>query len=496
MTPLRREAEKRAFRLGFMNQEVAEMNRSYGAIDSRDGWRGAMFGDTMREGNSPADRLARSGGIDKWLGLLSDKSEDFSRQWGMHAGFRVGEAMGLTNPDDLVALGKELTDKMIANYDPRNRPEVFQGALGSLAGLFQSYMFNFYSRMFRYIETKDGRALATQTAMQAGVFGVDSLPGWDSLNWAFFDRGYAKGEDPVDSMYARFGTDAADLLLHGTLSNLPKLFGQDGIALYTRGDVSARIPGSEWMMLGGAVPVPNLPVFDTLRRAWGGMTAGIAAAKIDSADVGTNQWAEIASNTIVNRPLAGVIEQLGAGGLDTSFDGQVVARTQSTAESVYRWLGVRSMTQEKSVQAFYSDKTAQEEQQARRDALNAATRSAIRGGRFSEVPRLFDEYVKNGGDPRRYSSWVKDATKYALGTRSENRLAQALKDETNRSNASIARLLDGEVGIREGELSTEDYGREAAIDQILRSGWETAPNPGETLNANDPIQGVPARQFP
>lgn len=485
LTPLRREAAARSYRLGYMNQEVAEMNESYAAIQNRDGWRGWALGNKQHQGNTAKDKFIRSGGLDKALGLLSDKSEDFSRQWGMHAGFIVGEAMGLTNPDDLVSLGHELTNKMIANYDPRNRPEVFQGALGSLFGLFQSYMFNFYGRMFRYVETKDGRALATQAAMQAGVFGMDSLPGWDALNYAFFDRGYAKGEDPVDSMYARFGTDTADLLMHGTLSNLPKLFGQDGIALYTRGDVSARIPGSQWTMLADTVPVPNLPVADTITRIWNGVTAGIGAARIDSADVGPNQWAEIASNTIVNRPLAGIIEQLGAGGMDTSLDGQVVARTQSTAESVYRWIGVRSMTQQKSVEAFYADKTAQEEQQGRRDDLNAATRGAIRGGRFEAVPRLFEAYVKNGGDPRRYTSWVKDAAKYALQTRSENRLAQALGDESNRSNATISRLLDGEVGIREGELSTEDYGRERAIEQVMASGWETAETPGLSLDADN-----------
>lgn len=488
MSPLQREAQTRAFRLGFMDQEVAEMNRSYGAIDSRDGWRGFMFGDKMREGTGVTDKLARSGGVDKWLGLLSDKSEGFSRQWGMHAGFRIGEAMGLTDPDDLVSLGHELTNKMIANYDPRNRPEVFQGALGSLAGLFQSYMMNFYGRMFRYIETKDGRALATQAAMQAGIFGMDSLPGWDALNWAYFDRDRGKGEDPVESFYGRFGTDAGDLFLHGTLSNLPKLFGQEGIALYTRGDVSARLPGSQWTMLADTIPVPNLPVFDTLGKIFGGMMAGIGAANIDSSDVGVNQWAEIVSNTLVNRPLAGMVEQAGAGGLDTSLDGQVVARTQTAAESVYRWLGVRSMTQQKSVEAFYADKTAQEEQQGRRDALNAATRSAIRAGRFAEVPKLFSEYVQSGGDPRRYTSWVKDASKYALLTRGENRLNQALADPTNRSNTTISRMLDGEVGVREGELASDDYGRSATIEQVLQAGWQTTPVPSEGLDANNPFQ--------
>lgn len=496
--PFIAEAERKSYRLGYMNQEVAEMNRSYGAIDSRDGWRGWMFGDPQAEGNSIRAKVARKGGLDKALGYLSDKSEDISRQWGMHAGFLVGRALGLENADDLISLGHELTNKMIANYDPRNRPEVFQGALGSLAGLFLSYMINFYTRMFRYIETGDGRALASQAAMQSAVFGVGSLPGWNALNWAFFDRGYAKGEDPVDSIYSRLGTDAGDLFLHGTLSNLPKLFGADGIALYTRGDISARLPGSQWTMIADTVPVPNLPLVDSMLRLGKGVYAGIGALNT-GAPTSATQWAEIASNTVVNRPLAGIIEQLGTGdggifpgttrGLDTSWDGQVVAKTHSTAESVYRWLGIRSEIQQKAVDAFYADKTAQEEQQARRDALNSATRAAIRARDLQSVPLLFEQYVKNGGDPRRYTSWVKDNTKYAMNTRSENRLAQALADKTNRSNNTIQRMLDGEVGITEGELSTEDYGQKETVDQIIQDSWEAAPQPLDTLNANNPISG-------
>lgn len=494
--PFIAEAERKSYRLGYMNQEVAEMNRSYGAIDSRDGWRGWMFGDPQAEGNSIRARIARKGGLDKALGYLSDKSEDISRQWGMHAGFIAGRALGLENADDLISLGHELTNKMIANYDPRNRPEVFQGALGSLAGLFQSYMINFYTRMFRYIETGDGRALATQAAMQSAIFGVGSLPGWDALNWAFFDRGYAKGEDSVESIYSRLGTDAGDLFLHGTLSNLPKLpklvglddYAGDGVALYTRGDISARLPGSQWTMIADTVPVPNLPLVDSMLRLGKGIYAGIGALNT-GAPTSATQWAEIASNTIVNRPLAGLIEQLGAGGNDTSWDGQIVAKTHSSAEMVYRALGVRSETQQKAVDAFYADKNANEEQQARRDAINSATRAAIRARDFQSVPLLFEQYVKHGGDPRRYTSWVKDNTKYAMNTRSENRLAQALADKTNRSNNTIQRMLDGEVGITEGELSTEDYGQKETVDQIIQDSWEATPQPLDTLNANNPILG-------
>jgi hypothetical protein len=104
-------ASRKAFRLGYMDQEVAEMNRAYGAIDSRNGVKAFFLGDPLRKGNSYQDRFIRSGGVDKYLGYLSDKSEAFSRQWGMNAGFRIGKALGM-GADEMVELGHELTNKM------------------------------------------------------------------------------------------------------------------------------------------------------------------------------------------------------------------------------------------------------------------------------------------------------------------------------------------------------------------------------------------------
>jgi hypothetical protein len=477
----------KATRLGYMDQEVAEFQRAWGAIDSKAGWRKFMFGDASHEGKGVKDKFIRSGGIDKWLGLISDKSEAFSRQWGMMAGRRVALSMGIEDVDAQISLAHELTNKMIANYDPRNRPEIFQGALGAPIGLFQSYVFNFYERLFRYAETGDYRAIATQFAMQSAVFGTSSLPGWSALNWAFFDRGQGEGEDPVESLYKRFGSSpdnigmaGGDLLMHGVLANLPKLFGEDGVSLYTRADVQARLPGTEWKTadLGFAqVPMPNIPVVDTLTRLGSGLAQAISAFGATDQTVGLNHLAEIASNTITNRPLAGLIEVFGAGGYDTSRDGQVVSQAKSDMEKVYRVLGVRSMSQQKSIDQFYLNKAAQQEQAARKDVLRGLTRSAIRAGEYDKLPSFFAQYVQEGGDPRYYTRWVKESFNSALDSRSERQLEKVLKDPTNQSNALIGRLLDSQIDVSEDEQATEDYGREAEMNRLIQQGWETTPEP-------------------
>jgi len=479
---------------GRMSQEVDLLTKSFAAIEDRHGWKAWMVGNPAHQGDTVADKIKRNGGLDGMISMLTDKSESWSRQWAMHAGFLAGEAAGITNPQQLVSFAQDISNKTIANYDPLNRPEIFQGALGSVAGLFQSYMLNFYGRMTRYIETKNTRALANQAIMQGAIFGVDSLPGWDTLNSYFFDRGDALGDDPVESMYARFGQTATDLFLHGTLANLPKLFGADGTSIYTRADVSPRLPGSQWTMLADTVPVPNLPAVDTMTKIWHGVTKGIALSKVDG--VGTQEWAELASNVIVNRPLAGIVEQMGAGGYDTDFDGQVISRTQTASEAIYRTLGLRSMTQQKAIEHFYANKTAQEEQLARRDVLTTSTRAAIRDKRFDDVPGLFAQYVEQGGDPSRYSSWINSSIKYALLTRGERQLQTALKDPTNRHNAIINRLIDAKVGVREGEVGVEDYGRADADAQIREFDWTGNYAPKHTVGQGTDESPSPLLESP
>lgn len=474
------EAQKRAFRLGMMDQEVAEYNAAWGAIESKAGWKKFMFGDSNHGGNGLADRFIRSGGVDRAISILSDKSEQLTRQWGMQMGYRVGHAIGIDDADMLNNFAKEITDKLITNYDPRNRPELFQGPLGAMAGLFQSYAFNFYGRMFRYAETGDFRSLATQYAMQTAVFGTASNPGWQALNWAFFDRGDGKlpeGMDPVESIYHRFGPAAGDLLMHGTISSLPKIFGLDGVSVYTRGDSEVRLP------------VINMPVFDTASRIFSGLGA-VASSLKESGSIGPNHLAEIMSNVVTNRPLAGMIETMGtqrsAGtlgegdpgnfGYDTAWDGQVVAESRNMAEAVYRMLGIRSMAQQKEIEAFYQNRTSQEEQNARKDVVRAETRAAIRDGRFDEVPALFQKYVEAGGDSRYYSRWLKETFESALDSRSERQLEKVLKDPENRNMQMIGRLLDAQIDVNEGEQAADDYGRDAQIDQMVEQGWEGTPS--------------------
>jgi hypothetical protein len=482
------EFRTRALKLGFLDQEVAELSEAMAAIKSRDGWRGFVFGNPSADfgtktGLGVRNKIAKSGGLDKWLGILSDKSEAFTRQWGMYLGKRVAEMQGIKNVGDQLDFAHDMTNKIVANYDPRNRPEVFQGPLGAPIGLFQSYVFNYYERMFRYIETGNTRALATQYAMQGAMFGADSLPGWSALNWAFFDNQQGEADDPVDSLYRRFGEQEGDLLMHGVLSNLPKLFGAEGVSLYTRGDSTFRVPANPIGALTDSVGITsgdqggNLPVFDTMRRLVKGIQAGFNQLA-SQGSIAPAHASEIMSNVITNRPLAGLIELTGANGFDTTWDGQVVSQARTGTEQAYRLVGIRSMQQQKEIEAFYQNRNAQEEQAARQSALRGAARSAIRDGRYDEVPLLFQDYVKSGGSPDYYTRWRKDMIESSLDTRGQRMLDDAMRRESEGPNAIIGRLLD--AGTDPLDESEGDYGAKQQAEEEIARNWELTPEPTPT----------------
>lgn len=469
------EFTQKAFARGFMDQEVAELERQFSAIKTPGDVRAFFFGDPKAELDPNAKGLAKmsqyikkKGGLDYYFGYMSDKSEDYSRRVGMYFGRRLAQLHGIESVDDQLAFAHDIANKAIANYDPRNRPEIFQGWLGAPIGLFQSYVTNYYSRMFRLFETANYRTLASQALWQTSVFGIKSFgPFWDQANQMFFDRGGVLTEEATASFERRLGTTEGDLLMYGVLSNLPKMFGGEGASVYTRGDINVRLP------------VVNMPVASSVARIWQGINQGLDAVINNTEGLTGQQAAEILSNTLGNRPLAGLIEMTGAGGYDTAKTGETISQSlrdrddnSTILNTAYRLMGIRSMAQQKEIDSFYADKTAGEEQAARQTTLRLETRANIRAGNFDALPNLFVKYVENGGDLKYFTRWYNDAMESALETRSERRLNDLMKND--KKMASVNRLLD--AGVRpKDEDDADDYGaaqeRRAAVrakvDELL-----------------------------
>lgn len=433
---------------GYLSQEVAEFHRQFGAVESKGSWERFFLGDHNAKG-------FQSKGVVGWLSILSDKSEDFSRSWGHMAGLELAESLGITERAAKHSFAHDIANKMIANYNPSNRPEIFQGALGSTLGLFQSFAQNYYQRMFRYVETKDFGSLMTQLGTQGAIFGVTSLPGWKEFNGLMSHE--SGGENDADfALRNKLGGPAADLIGHGLLSNLPKLFGAPGVDLYSRGDSSVRLPGT--------VQVPAVSV---LTKIWDGINQGIAEFNSTQPGLSGTQLAEIASNMIANRPLAGQIEQFFAHGNDTDRYGQLVTDTRGAMEAAYRLIGLRSERQSEEINAYYANKTAMEHKAGADEILRLATRTAIRAGEMDKLPRIYEQYLTNGGDPRYFRRWLKESYQAATSTRGERQLRSALKDPNKMGQ--VIRLLDAGVTIGADEKTpdtTATYGAPNQGDEL------------------------------
>lgn len=420
---------------GYITQEVAEFHRQMGVASTREGWKRAFFGDPK------ADTEAQRLGLTGIVSYLSDKSEDLTRGWAHISGYKLGQHLGLTDEVMLDSFAHDFANKTIANYDPLNRQAIFQGPFGAPLGLFQSFTVAYYQRLFNYLETGNMRALGTQLASQSAIFGVKTLPGYALLNELVMKEN--DGNDSItDSLYDNMDGNVADLLYMGVLSNLT------GADLASRGDVNPRIPGFQ-----------GLPVIDTLSRAVGGMQQVWKTFADNHPDISTNRYAEIISNMLTNRPIAGAVEVFGSRGedgqsYDTSFDGQVVSESVGFMEQLYRILGTKSIRQSKEIDAFYLDKNANEMQNVKMSNLRESYRSAVRSGEDPDPESYFAQYVLAGGDPRRFTQWMRNNTDAAGKTR-QQRMAERLAKSKNDPEL-LQRLLNMGVDIEEDEPDEEN----------------------------------------
>lgn len=469
---------------GYITQEVAEFQKKFGAIDSKGALMRFLTGDptanpqVRRDFLGRAKESAKEKGLIGAMSILSDKSEDFSRAWAHFGGLEIAEMLGIKSLESKHQFAHELANKMIADYNPLNRPEVFQGAVGAPLGLFQSFMFNYYERMFRYIEKGDKRALATQFATQATLFGAVGMPGYDLLNETLFKASDGK-ESLSDTINQKFSPAFGSVIYGGTLSNLPNLFagmvGEDfdpsrSVDLYSRGDANIRLPGFNF-----------LPAVGVAEKIMDSISAGMVAFSSKNPALTTRQLTEIAALGISNRPIAGLIEQSFNGGDNVDPYWQLRFETESAMETAFRLVGLRSMRQSKELDAFYQNKGAQEIQRAKREALNSSTRAAMRADEYDKLPDIFAKYVEDGGNPQHFRRWVKSAYDSATQTNAKRQLDRLMANPANWEY--VDRLLEAGVDMDvEDNLETYPMGqpeREAKRD-IWTSLSEPLATPNET----------------
>src|SRR3546814_4121438 len=99
--------------------------RQFSAIKTPGAMRSFLFGDPKANTSTLRGRIAKKGGLDYYLGFMSDKSEDYSRRVAMYFGRRVAKAQGINDVEYLLRFAHNFDKQQLANYDTRNRPEIY-----------------------------------------------------------------------------------------------------------------------------------------------------------------------------------------------------------------------------------------------------------------------------------------------------------------------------------------------------------------------------------
>ena len=393
-----------AAKRGFFNQEVAELMKTL----------------THPSEGYAANLISKYGSA---LTYLSDKSEYLSRAIGFMTGHRMAtQVLKMSNKEDALLFAHNFANKVIGDYRPNNRPRIFQGALGMPLGLFQTFTWNYYQRLFSYIENADVRTAATQFAMQSSVFGVQSVPGWDLVT-EFFASNYDGTTNPVDGFQNVFGADwKTDTILYGTLSNIPRIFGAEtGVALYSRGDLNIqRLPGL-WSIDKTAPAQLIQNAYNILDQSVGMMR---------QQGFSSQQMAEILATNSISRPLRNIIEVSLGERVDPR--GQLIRNDIRSGLSIAaRTLGLRTLLEAKQDEAYFRLRSTQFSQMEKMRELRTATRAAIReDGTIDDqaIRSAIHNYIRYGGSPNYFGQWLRDQYIAAKVPRAERALIESLRD--------------------------------------------------------------------
>src|SRR3546814_9988379 len=68
--------------------------------------RSFLFGDPKANPSTLRGRIAKKGGLDYYLGFMSDKSEDYSRRVAMYFGRRVAKAQGINDVESQLSFAR------------------------------------------------------------------------------------------------------------------------------------------------------------------------------------------------------------------------------------------------------------------------------------------------------------------------------------------------------------------------------------------------------
>jgi hypothetical protein len=320
-------------------------------------------------------------------------------------GRQIGEASGQVGQDLMDSIGT-FTNRVLGNVGSSQRAGIFSGPVGGAVGLFQSYQWNMMQQLLRHVGDGNVKALAMAGGMQASIFGISSLPGFQALNNIIANK---HGQvDPVSGQFSgdifsglagSLPKEISDYLLYGGLSSLL------GTGLYGRGDLNIR----------NATILPVNPLeFPSVR-------SGISVYKT-LAQLATNvttQGASVpaslmlaAEHNSMSRPLAGLAELMQ--GFSTDNRGRLLATNSGFSElsnisTMSRIFGARPLEEAVAATSLYRINAMAAKDRLRLDSLGEAVKTAMYGQtelKSGMAETFLTDYLKAGGNQSNFSKWI------------------------------------------------------------------------------------------
>ena len=359
--------------------------------------------------------------------LPSRFGDEFGQKYAHSIAYDFMKRSGVDVNDSLTsAYANYLARKTIVVTGPEDKANFYHTALGMPLGLFQSFVNNYLQSLYRMVEDGNKRGMLIQYSTQAMAFGMRSVPGWEQFNDLTF-RNWDGSTDIDKQIERNFGKSNYDMLMNGPLWSIPKLFGADGIGLYTRGDANVR------PSLGQISSPADLPSIATLGKVYDGLANAVkmVGGKADA-------W-EGLIRSIPNRPIKGVMEI--AQGYGTDRGGQITFdRTQDWGAAFYRLMGLKTMTEIEAARASYALKDIETRQREAKARLRSEVMAAIRSGNTEDIDQWAQEYVKRGGRIEAFSRWYNDTVELATQVRADRELREAI--EKSKDLRDLKRLGD------------------------------------------------------
>lgn len=323
------------------------------------------------------------------LATPSDWVERFTRYLGADVAHQIGNMRGLQGAE-LEAFIVNFANKVSGNFVANQRPQLFQGVVGSAIGLFQSYQFNLMQQMFRHLAEGEAGRAAMVMALQGTIFGGRSLPFFDLINNHIFTRHNADKADIYSFAHDTFGEKWGDYLVYGLGSNLT------GMNFWQRGDTTPRnfsvVPllPQDW-----AVVQKSAQAFEALGEFASNMSNG-GSLKVSGL--------ELIAHAGLNRPLAGVAEM--ALGAKTSKKGNVdvaINHDLLSMATAARLLGARPMDEALTMEQMYRYGKIKADAQEKKNAVMEAMRSQILNDPTElDVSAFAKRYSESGGRPEEF----------------------------------------------------------------------------------------------